>query len=375
MEKPDLEKNAPATTVQLESEASRITESASTGFQVPRNVYMGIDIGSVSIKILLLDEEENIVERLWLRNQGSPIESSKKGLTKLKQNLEERGILDKIRIVGVGTTGSARYLIKSVVGGDIAKTEIIAHAVAASHYYPEVRTILEIGGQDSKIIILRDGIVADFAMNSVCAAGTGSFLDHQATRLGIPIEHFGDYALRAEENVTIAGRCGVFAESDMIHKAQMGYTKESIIRGLCDALVRNYLNNVGKGKEISEPILFQGGVAFNKGLIKAFEEELKMKVIVPKDGLNIMMGAYGAALLVKEEAERTKNMTGSWETQFRGFNLLNFDFETKTFQCQGCPNRCEVVSVYMHSTDETDGKKKKELVARWGDRCGKWAVY
>ncbi|MHA1796077.1 MAG: acyl-CoA dehydratase activase, partial [Promethearchaeota archaeon] len=217
---------------------------------------MGIDIGSVSIKILLLDEQENIVERLWLRNQGSPIESSKKGLTQLKKKLEERGILEKIRIIGVGTTGSARYLIKSVVGGDIAKTEIIAHAVAASHYYPEVRTILEIGGQDSKIIILRDGIVADFAMNSVCAAGTGSFLDHQATRLGIPIEKFGDYALRAKENVTIAGRCGVFAESDMIHKAQMGYTKESIIRGLCDALVRNYLNNVGKGKEIEEPILF-----------------------------------------------------------------------------------------------------------------------
>jgi len=375
MEKPELEKTNLATTVQIDSEVSKIQINKQVKFQKIRNVYMGIDIGSVSIKILLLDEQENILERLWLRNQGSPIESSKKGLTQLKKKLEERGILEKIRIIGVGTTGSARYLIKSVVGGDIAKTEIIAHAVAASHYYPEVRTILEIGGQDSKIIILRDGIVADFAMNSVCAAGTGSFLDHQATRLGIPIEKFGDYALRAKENVTIAGRCGVFAESDMIHKAQMGYTKESIIRGLCDALVRNYLNNVGKGKEIEEPILFQGGVAFNEGLIKAFEEELHKKVIVPKDGLNIMMGAYGAALLVKEEAERTRKMTGSWKTQFRGFGLLHFDFETKTFQCQGCPNRCEVVSVYMHNTDEKDGKKKKELVARWGDRCGKWAVY
>ncbi|WP_457556941.1 acyl-CoA dehydratase activase [Candidatus Harpocratesius sp.] len=340
-----------------------------------RNVYMGIDIGSVSIKILLLDEQENIIERLWLRNQGSPIESSKKGLAQLKRQLEEHGILNKIRIIGVGTTGSARYLIKSVIGGDIAKTEIIAHAVAAIHYNPDVRTILEIGGQDSKIILLRNGIVSDFAMNSVCAAGTGSFLDHQASRLGIPIEKFGEFALRASENVTIAGRCGVFAESDMIHKAQMGYSKESIIRGLCDALVRNYLNNVGKGKEIKEPILFQGGVAFNKGLIKAFQEELHKKVIVPENGLNIMMGAYGAALLVKEEAERTQKMIGTWETKFRGFDLLHFDFETKAFQCQGCPNRCEVVSVYMHKKDEETGEEKKELVARWGDRCGKWAVY
>ena len=163
---------------------------------------------------------------------------------------------------------SARYLIKAVMGADVAKTEIIAHAVASTTLIPDVNTILEIGGQDSKIIILRNGIVADFAMNSVCAAGTGSFLDHQATRLGIPIEDFGDYAIRSENAVNIAGRCGVFAESDMIHKTQMGYSKEDIIHGLCDALVRNYLNNVGKGKDIKPPIVFQGGVAYNKGIIK-----------------------------------------------------------------------------------------------------------
>ncbi len=375
MEKQKLEETKQITTVSLDTQSVKAQINQDSKFKEIRNVYMGIDIGSVSIKILLLDEQENIIERLWLRNQGSPIESSKKGLAQLKRQLEEHGILNKIRIIGVGTTGSARYLIKSVIGGDIAKTEIIAHAVAAIHYNPDVRTILEIGGQDSKIILLRNGIVSDFAMNSVCAAGTGSFLDHQASRLGIPIEKFGEFALRASENVTIAGRCGVFAESDMIHKAQMGYSKESIIRGLCDALVRNYLNNVGKGKEIKEPILFQGGVAFNKGLIKAFQEELHKKVIVPENGLNIMMGAYGAALLVKEEAERTQKMIGTWETKFRGFDLLHFDFETKAFQCQGCPNRCEVVSVYMHKKDEETGEEKKELVARWGDRCGKWAVY
>jgi predicted CoA-substrate-specific enzyme activase len=335
---------------------------------------MGIDIGSVSLKIALIDRNRNIIEKLWLRNQGSPIESSKKGLKQLKEKLKSKKLLEKIKICGVGTTGSARYLIKSVVGGDIAKTEIISHAVAASMYYPKLRTILEIGGQDSKIIILRNGIVADFAMNSVCAAGTGSFLDHQAQRLGIPIEEFGKLALQSETEVNIAGRCGVFAESDMIHKAQMGYEKKDIIKGLCDALVRNYLNNVGKGKEIKPPIVFQGGVSNNEGLVKSFEETLGHKILVPKH--NILMGAIGAAILVMEEENRVKEMDDPWETQFRGFEMLDFNFRTKAFRCKGCPNRCEVVSVYMKTgKKDSDANEKEELVARWGDRCGKWSVF
>jgi predicted CoA-substrate-specific enzyme activase len=337
-------------------------------------VFMGIDIGSVSLKIVLIDENNNIIEKLWLRNQGSPIESSKKGIQELKEKLEQSGMIKKISINGVGTTGSARYLIKAVIGGDVAKTEIIAHAVASSTYFPDVNTILEIGGQDSKIIILRNGIVSDFAMNSVCAAGTGSFLDHQATRLGIPIEKFGEYALKSKTGVTIAGRCGVFAESDMIHKSQMGYGKEDIIRGLCDALVRNYLNNVGKGKDIKSPIVFQGGVSFNEGLVKSFEDALGAKIHVPEN--NILMGAIGAAILVKEEFQRTQKAGKNWKTNFRGFEVLNVNFETKAFNCGGCPNRCEVVTVFMKSGEkDAKGAEKKEVVARWGDRCGKWEVF
>ena len=259
------------------------------------------------------------------------------------------------------------------MGADVAKTEIIAHAVASTTLIPDVNTILEIGEQDSKIIILRNGIVADFAMNSVCAAGTGSFLDHQATRLGIPIEDFGDYAIRSENAVNIAGRCGVFAESDMIHKTQMGYSKEDIIHGLCDALVRNYLNNVGKGKDIKPPIVFQGGVAYNKGIIKAFEDALGTEIFVPEN--NILMGAIGAALLVREEAKRTMATGTNWKSNFRGFELLSIDFKTNAFNCQGCPNRCEIVSITMRTGDLDDqGNEKEELIARWGDRCGKWEV-
>ena len=342
-------------------------------------MHIWIDIGSVSVKIVLIDSDNKVIEKVWLRNQGSPIDSVRKGLDKLKTTLEERKLFDKIKIAGVGTTGSARYLIKSVLGADIAKTEIIAHAVASSTLYHEVQTILEIGGQDSKIIILRNGIVSDFAMNTVCAAGTGSFLDHQSQRLGIPIEQFGEYALKSTVPVTIAGRCSVFAESDMVHKAQMGYSKEDIISGLCHALVRNYMNNVGKGKDVQGPVVFQGGVAFNKGIIKAFEDELNVKVLVPPEGMNILMGALGAAILVKEEVNRIKKINKDFKTSFRGFHVLDLQFTPYTFNCKDCPNRCEVVSIVMSDIEidkETfDPRSDNRIIARWGDRCGKWEIY
>ncbi|MHA1340841.1 MAG: acyl-CoA dehydratase activase [Promethearchaeota archaeon] len=332
-----------------------------------KQLYLGVDVGSVTIKIVLSDEKGDLFEGVWLRNQGSPIESVKKALKELKQKLVERNVFDDIEVLAVGTTGSARYLIKSIIGGDIAKTEIIAHATASLHEYPDVSTILEIGGQDSKIIILRDGIVSDFAMNSVCAAGTGSFLDHQAARLGIPIEEFGDYALKSKNPVAIAGRCTVFAESDMVHKAQMGYDKKDIIRGLCNSLVRNYLNNVGKGKEIRPPIVFQGGVSANKGIVKAFQDQLGYEIKVPKH--YILMGALGASYLAREFRYKIISKKGGFKTNFRGFDVMDIEFKTSTFNCHGCPNQCEIVQIEMQNDVGED-----EIVARWGDRCGKWEV-
>src|SRR5659263_191254 len=186
-----------------------------------------------------------------------------------------------IDVGSVGTTGSARHLTGIIVGADVVKNEITAHAVAASQVVPDVNTVLEIGGQDSKLIILRDGVVTDFAMNSVCAAGTGSFLDHQSARVAIPIEDFGNYAVRSESPAHIAGRCSVFAESDMIHKQQVGVAVEDIIYGLYHALVRNYLNNLSKGKELLAPMVFQGGVAANAGMKRAFEDALSMEIVIP----------------------------------------------------------------------------------------------
>jgi len=312
--------------------------------------YLGIDIGSVSTNIVFIDEGGAVFEAIYLRTMGQPIATVQKGLQELGGRLPAG-----TKIKGAGTTGSGRNLIGVIIGADAVKNEITSHAVATSQVVPGVQTILEIGGQDSKIIILRNGVVSDFAMNTVCAAGTGSFLDQQAARLNICIEEFGEIALQAESPVRIAGRCAVFAESDMIHKQQMGCSLPDILAGLCEALVRNYLNNVGKGKEIISPVVFQGGVAANVGMISAFEKELGLPVKVPPY-FNVM-GAVGAALLSREAVVR------KGPSCFKGFGVSKLDFKTGSFECSGCSNLCEVIEI----------KEEGNIIARWGDRCGKWS--
>lgn len=311
--------------------------------------YLGIDVGSVSTNLAILDEQGEVVSQQYLLTHGQPIQAVQKGLKEISSALPEN-----FEIRGVGTTGSARQLTGLLVGADVIKNEITAHAMAAVHFFPEVRTVIEIGGQDSKIIIIRDGLVIDFGMNTVCAAGTGSFLDQQALRLGIPIEAFGEYALRSESSVRIAGRCTVFAESDMVHKQQMGCHLSEIIAGLCEALVRNYLNNVAKGKDIQPPILFQGGVAANSGIKQALERELGMEIHVPK--LYHVMGAIGSALLAKEK------MDGTAPSQFKGFGMVDLNCRTRNVVCKECENNCEVIEFLIED----------KPVSYWGDRCGKW---
>ena len=315
-----------------------------------RTGYLGIDVGSVSTNLVILDEHAGVLAAIYRRTQGQPIKAVQEGLTELMDLLDDR----EIEIRAVGATGSGRQLTGVVVGADVVKNEITAHAVAASQVVPDVNTVFEIGGQDSKLIVLRDGVVTDFAMNSVCAAGTGSFLDHQSARLGIPIEEFGSYAVLSENPAHIAGRCSVFAESDMIHKQQVGIAVEDIIYGLCHALVRNYLNNLAKGKDILSPVVFQGGVAANAGMKRAFEDALGIEVVVPAH-YNVM-GAIGSAILAMELELKPG------ETSFKGFDVSGLVYDTSTFGCNGCSNTCEIVRI------KVEGK----TLARWGGRCGKW---
>lgn len=312
--------------------------------------YLGIDVGSVSTNLVLLDEDHRVLEKLYLRTQGQPIPTVQRGLAQIAGKMPT-----DMEIGAVGTTGSGRYLASVILGADSVKNEITAHAVAASHLVPDVQTVLEIGGQDSKIIILRNGVVADFAMNTVCAAGTGSFLDQQAARLNIPIEDFGGIALKSSNPVRIAGRCSVFAESDMIHKQQMGHNLPDILAGLCEALVRNYLNNIGKGKEILGPVVFQGGVGANVGIKHAFEKELGIEVYIPEHF--DVMGAVGAALLAGEAVRDTGR------TVFKGFGIADEQFKAASFECGDCPNLCEVIEIAA----------RERVIARWSDKCGKWS--
>ncbi|MFH0846770.1 MAG: acyl-CoA dehydratase activase [Chloroflexota bacterium] len=310
-------------------------------------VYLGIDAGSVSTKLAVINEKDELISHVYLPTQGKPIEAVQSGLRQIKRELPAD-------ICGVAATGSARYLVGVITGSDLTKNEITCHAIATLKFLPEVRTIIEIGGQDSKMIILRDGIVTDFGMNTVCAAGTGSFLDHQALRLNMSIQEFSERALQATTPVRIAGRCTVFAESDMIHKQQMGHRTEDIVYGLCQALVRNYLANVGLGKEIKPPIIFQGGVSFNQGIVKAFREELKMEIVVPPHPE--LMGAIGAAILVSEK------MGVDGQSQFKGMGISDEIYKASSFECTNCPNHCEIAELTL----------KSEVLARWGGRCDRW---
>lgn len=316
-----------------------------------KEVFLGVDVGSVSTNVVALNNAGQVMTSVYLRTRGQPIDAVQDGIRKVGEQLG-----GDVVVRGTGATGSARYLTGVVIGADLVKNEITAHAVAASNISEQVRTVIEIGGQDSKLILLRDGVVTDFAMNTVCAAGTGSFLDHQSARLGVPVEEFGELALKAKEGAQIAGRCAVFAESDMIHKQQVGYPVEEIVLGLCRSLVRNYLNNLAKGKKLEPPVIFQGGVAANVGMKRAFEDALGFEVSIPS--YHDVMGAIGVALLTMEEAPYMG------ESKFRGFTLADFEYSTSSFICSGCSNNCEVVKI----------KSGREVLACWGGRCGKWEL-
>ena len=305
--------------------------------------YLGIDIGSISTKGVVIDKDNNIVASTYLWTRGNPLKAVKEVLVNIKKQLPKN-----YKVVGVGTTGSARKLVGTILGANIIKNEITAHAIGTLSKYPDIRTIIEIGGQDSKIILLKDQVVIDYAMNTLCAAGTGAFLSSQAERLDIPVEEFGSIALTSNNPTPIAARCTVFAESDLVHKAQMGHKKEDIVAGLCKSVALNYLNNVGKGKKIASPIIFQGGVSKNIGVVKAFEKILNEKIITDENGH--LMGALGVAILSKKEPEINFS-----------FDIVEEDFETSSINCSGCPNNCEIICI----------KKDDKLLDSWGNRCEK----
>jgi len=313
--------------------------------------YLGIDVGSISTNLVVIDEDKNVLAKRYLMTEGRPLEAVKRGLAEIGVEVG-----DQVKILGAGTTGSGRYLTADFIGADIVRNEITAQAEAAIHIDPEVDTVFEIGGQDSKYISIDNGVIVDFEMNKACAAGTGSFLEEQAERLGISIkEEFGNLALSAEKPVKMGERCTVFIESDLVHHQQMGEGTDDIVSGLSYSIVANYLNKVVGDRRVGEKIFFQGGTAFNKGVVAAFEKTVGKPIKVPSH--HDVTGAIGAALLAMKEK--------TWEKSiFKGFDLSKRPYQIETFECKGCENLCEIRKVNVEN----------ESPLFYGSRCEKYDV-
>ena len=338
----------------------------------PLKAYLGVDIGSISTNLAIIDENCNVIAKRYLMTAGRPIEAVKQGLNEIR-----REVGDRIAIAGVGTTGSGRYMIADYIGADIVKNEITAQATAAAFIDKDVDTIFEIGGQDSKYIALKNGVIVDFEMNKACAAGTGSFLEEQAEKLNISVKaEFQESAFCAKNPCRLGERCTVFMENSLMANLQRGLPKEELLAGLAYSIVQNYINRVVCKRPIGDKIFFQGGVAFNKAVVAAFENYLGKKVIVPEH--HDVTGAIGMALIAREHMsnqlsavsyqqseEKLKIPNSELQTCFKGFEASQLPYEITSFACKGCSNICEINRINVQGA-------KDHLY--YGGRCEKYDV-
>ena len=316
------------------------------------DTYLGIDVGSVSTNLVVIDASGNLYKEIYVPTAGRPVEVVTAGLREIEEQLGSH-----IRVCGVGTTGSGRELIGELTGADLVKDEITAHKTGALHVCQQVGmapvdTIFEIGGQDSKFIRIQNGVVIDFTMNEACAAGTGSFLEEQAERLGTAIKgEFAKLALSSGKPVRLGERCTVFMGRDVSSLLLKGAAVPDLCAGLAYSVALNYLNRVVRGRKIGNVIYFQGGTAYNDSVAAAFSVILKKPIVVPP--FNGVIGAIGAALLARDRMRRTHGTT-----RFRGFDLTHVKFTCRDFVCRACSNDCEMKEFLI------DGEK-----SYWGDQC------
>jgi len=312
-------------------------------------VYLGVDIGSVSTKAAAVDSDGKVVARRYFWTEGRPIEAVRRAMKEIGEEIE-----DKVTVAGVCTTGSGRYLVGDFIGADVIKNEITAQAMASIAFDPKVDTVFEIGGQDSKFIVVRDGTVIDFEMNKVCAAGTGSFLNEQAERMDINIEkEFSELAFASKEPLDCGERCTVFMETDVSNYLSSGASVEELAGGLAYSIAKNYLTKVADRGKVGKRILFQGAVAYNDAVVAAFEKELGREVRVTPD--NEITGCIGAAIVARDA-----NIVKS---RFRGFKeVADRDYKMSVFTCAKCDNRCDVRKVMIEG--------RPPLF--YGDRCDRY---
>ena len=285
-----------------------LTDPASSGVIPLEGCALGIDVGSTSTDLVLMDPDGGLIDFQYLRTAGDPEGAVRRGLEHLRERFGE------LPLLAVGVTGSGRERIGRLIGADAVRDEITAQARAAVHWVPDADTVFEIGGQDSKYISLQGGQVADFQMNKICAAGTGSFVEEQAARMGIPLEEFGPLALTSQAPVELGERCTVFIETAIQSALAQGASQAEVAAGLCQSIVRNYLHKVVGSKLVGRRIVLQGGVAYNPGIVAAFRQEFGDRLTVSP--CFSISGAFGVALLALETAEgpsRFHGFTGQGE--------------------------------------------------------------
>ncbi|MBU1564419.1 MAG: CoA activase, partial [Proteobacteria bacterium] len=310
--------------------------------------YIGIDIGSTSTKAVLMDEGGAVLAGFYTRTAGQPLSAVQDIFYAIREIELQKGL--RFIIKQCGTTGSGRKFIGKLIGADHVVDEITAHARAAYQLCPEVDTIIEIGGQDAKFTTLKNGRVTFSTMNSVCAAGTGSFIEEQAAQLGCPVDQYSDRAEKPRAPLT-SDRCTVFMERDIKHLLSEGYKVDEVLAAALHSVRENYLQKVATEKHIGKTILFQGATARNKALVAAFEQRLQKPILVSK--YCHLTGALGTALILRDEKK-------SATTTFTGINLHQKSIQLSNTLCDLCTNHCKI------SIAEVDGRK-----IAYGFLCGR----
>ncbi|MGD8763430.1 MAG: acyl-CoA dehydratase activase [Desulfobacteraceae bacterium] len=291
--------------------------------------FLGIDIGSTSTKAVLIDTGQCVLAGLYTRTAGRPIQAVQGIFAAIDEMIRKKGI--RLTIIGAGTTGSGRKLIGKIIGADMVIDEITTHARAATDIHPQVDTIIEIGGQDSKFTTLQNGRVTFSIMNNVCAAGTGSFIEEQAQKLGCSLS---EYTMRTEhqKSPVSSDRCTVFMERDLNHYLSQGYTVSEVLAAVLHSVCENYLTKVADENSIGDVISFQGATAKNKALVAAFEQRLGRPIIVSR--YCHLTGALGTALMLSEQDIP--------QTAFRGLDLYQKQIPLNSETCDLCTNHCKL---------------------------------
>ncbi len=301
-------------------------EAATAGAQ---RGFLGIDIGSTSTKGVFTDAEGTPLVGLYTRTAGQPL-AAVQGLFEAFEDLSEHSG-QAFEVLGATTTGSGRKFVGTIIGADLIVDEITAHARAACSLNPAVDTIIEIGGQDAKFTTVRDGMVTFSHMNTVCAAGTGSFLEEQAARLDVPLSSFAGLAEGAASPLA-SDRCTVFMERDLNHLLQRGYRVSELLAAALHSVRENYFQKVAVNGTIGDHICFQGATAKNRALVAAFEQKLGKRIAVSR--FCHLAGALGAALLLMADPPET--------TTFRGVGLHREEIPVRSERCELCANRCRL---------------------------------